>query len=165
MAMKTARDLFQHELLDMYDAEQRIAKALPQMIEEVELPELKQGFEQHLKQTEEHVRRIEECCRILGIKAEAETCPGMAGLLKEHDTFKKENPSTEVLELFLFDAAQKVEHYEIVGYKGLISLAKQLGETEVANTLKPTLEEEETMAKDLERLEKSNEKTLVGAAG
>jgi ferritin-like metal-binding protein YciE len=162
--MKTAKDLFEHELLDMLDAEQRITKALPKIIEAVELPALKKGFEKHLEQTEGHIERIKQACEMLGIKAEPETCPGMAGLLKEHDTFIKENPSVEVLELFLFGAAQKVEHYEMVGYKGLISMAKQLGETDVAKLLQETLKEEETMASELEKLEKSKEKSLVGAA-
>src|SRR5579884_2588474 len=108
MSMQTAQDLFEHELLDMYDAEHRIVEALPKMVSEVELAGLKKGFEKHLKQTEGHIKRIEQACELLGITPKRETCPGMAGLLKEHDTFLKEEPSVEVLELFLFDAAQKV---------------------------------------------------------
>jgi ferritin-like metal-binding protein YciE len=161
--MDTPRDLFEHELLDMYDAEQRLAKTLPKMAKEAVDKTLRSGFEKHAEQTKGHVERIEEACRMLGIKAEAETCPGMAGLLKEHDTFLKEKPSEEVLTLFLTSAAQKTEHYEMVGYRGLISMAKSLGEADVADLLTETLKEEEQMAKELEKLEKRNQKELAAA--
>ena len=42
----------------------------------------------------------------------------------------------------LIVAAQKVEHYEIAGYGGLVTLAKVMGQDEVAEILADTLEEE-----------------------
>jgi ferritin-like metal-binding protein YciE len=164
MSMDTPRDLFEHELLDAYDAEHRLLEALPTMAKEVADDKLKSGFERHLQQTREHIQRIEEACKVLGIKAEREACPGMAGLLKEHDTFLKEKPSPEVLTLFLLGAAQKVEHYEMVSYRGLINMAKQMGEKDVVTLLQQNLKDEEAMAAELEKLEKTREKELIGAA-
>jgi ferritin-like metal-binding protein YciE len=39
-------------------------------------------------------------------------------------------------------AAQKVEHYEIAAYGGLVQLAKTIGRSEIADLLAQTLEEE-----------------------
>lgn len=164
MSMKTPRDLFEHELLDMYDAEQRLVKALPKMAEEAGEPKLVAGFKRHTEQTEQHVARLEESCRLLDLKPEREPCAGMAGLLKEHDQFLKEEPAPDVLDLFLLGAAQKTEHYEMVGYRGLINMAKLLGEKAVAKLLTQNLEDEETMAAELEKLEQSSGKQLVKAS-
>jgi|SRR5579875_3058606 len=164
MGMDTARDLFQHELLDMYDAEHRIITALPSMVKEATDPALQKAFEQHEQQTQQHIKRIEDCCKSLGIEAKRETCPGMAGLITEHERFLKEKPSPPVLTLFLMDAGQKVEHYEIVGYRGLIDLAKQVGETACVDLLSQTLNDEESMAEQLETIEQKGSESLVQQA-
>lgn len=164
MSMNTPRDLFEHELLDLYDAEHRLLKALPEMAREATDEKLRAGFEKHAKQTEQHVQRIEQACEQLDIKPKREKCAGMAGLIAEHDQFVKEEPSEEVLTLFLTSAAQKTEHYEIVSYRGLISMAKDMGEKGVADLLAQNLKDEETMASELEKIEKSLEKQAVAAS-
>ena len=83
--MTTLQDLFAHELADLYSAEKQIIEALPKMIEVTTNPRLKQGFEKHLKETEEHKTRIEELCEQESIELEEVTCKGMEGLLKEGD--------------------------------------------------------------------------------
>jgi ferritin-like metal-binding protein YciE len=166
MSMDTAREqlVFEHELLGMYGAEQRLTKALPKMAKQTTDEKLRRGFKKHGEQTKQHVERIEQACALLRIKPEAETCPGMAGLIKEHDTFLKENPSASVLTLFLMGAAQKTEHYEMVGYQALISMARTLDENDAAKQLSETLKEEEQMASELEQLENQNQKHLAAAA-
>lgn len=163
MAMNSPRDLFEHELLDLYDAEHRLLEVLPSLAQEAGDDKLRQGFEKHAEQTREHVQRLEECCQSLGIKPKREPCAGMIGLLKEHDQFVKEKPSPDVLTLFLIGAAQKTEHYEIVAYKGLIDMAKAMGEKDAATLLGQNLKDEETMASELEKLERTSGKTLVKA--
>src|SRR5947209_15466233 len=135
MSMDTPRDLFEHELQDLYDAEHRLIEVLPTLAQEAGDEKLRRGFERHAEQTQEHIQRIEECCQALGIETKREPCAGMIGLLKEHDQFLKEQPSEEVLTLFLIGAAQKTEHYEIVSYKGLIDMARAMGEKDAATLL------------------------------
>ncbi len=163
MSLNTPRDLFEHELLDMYDAEHRLLKSLPQMAEAATDGTLKAGFEKHAQQTEQHVARIEQVCESIGIEAKRETCPGMAGLVKEVEQFLKEGASPEVTNLFLLSAADKTEHYEIVGYKGLIQMAENLGLADAVAPLQETLREEETMDRELESLQTQLGKTLVSA--
>jgi ferritin-like metal-binding protein YciE len=55
MEMQSLRELMIDELKDLYSAENQILKALPKMIKKATSPELKHGFEKHLKETEGHV--------------------------------------------------------------------------------------------------------------
>jgi len=161
--MQTPRDLFEHELLDMYDAEHRLAKSLPAMAKSASDEKLSSGFERHAEQTKGHIERLEQCCKALGIEPKRETCPGMAGLVKEYEQFVKEEPSEEVMNLFLLSAADKTEHYEIIGYRSLIEMADGLGEGDAVTLLRETLKEEEKMASELEKLQKQLGKQLVTA--
>ena len=48
------------ELKDIYWAEKHLTKALPKMAKAASSDELRQAFEDHLAQTEEHVSRLEQ---------------------------------------------------------------------------------------------------------
>ncbi len=141
-SLTTLQDLFAHELADLYSAEKQIIEALPKMIEVTTNPRLKQGFEKHLKETEEHKKRIEELCEKEGMELEDVTCKGMEGLLKEGEEIMKMKAEPEVLDAGLIIAAQRVEHYEIAGYGSAAEHAKQLGLKDAAKILVKTLDEE-----------------------
>src|SRR5204863_7759511 len=83
MAMKSAQELFLHELGDMYDAEQRIAKMLPELAKESNQSQVRSAFEQHEQETQQQIRNIEQCFQILGIKPEKAACQAIAGLKQE----------------------------------------------------------------------------------
>src|ERR1700732_5524333 len=57
--IKSMDDLFIHTLQDIYYAENQILKSLPDMIEKAADPKLKQGFQTHLNETKNHVKRLE----------------------------------------------------------------------------------------------------------
>src|SRR5438309_2328908 len=80
MAQRTLRDLFIDTLRDMYHAEGQLVKALPKMAKAAHNPELKRGFETHLKQTEQHVKRVEQAFQASGEKAKSKTCEAREGL-------------------------------------------------------------------------------------
>jgi len=136
--MTTLRETFLDELADIYDAEHQLTKALPKMVKAAEHDELKAGFQEHLKQTQTHVQRIEQVFEALGEKAKAKKCKAMKGLIEEGE----ERISDEAGDAALIAAAQKVEHYEIAGYGSLKCWADHLGEAEAAELLEQTLEEE-----------------------
>src|SRR2546430_695599 len=81
--VSTFQELFQEQLLDMYDAEQQMLEALPKLIDAVNNDELCEAIESHLKETRDHVARLEEVFDLLGMAAEERHCVGMAGILKE----------------------------------------------------------------------------------
>src|SRR5690606_32204239 len=140
--MKTLEDLFEHQLFDLYSAEDQLIKALPEMAENASNAQLKKAFESHLKETETHKSRIEEICKDLGIKMKNEKCKAMEGLIKEAKSFLKEDAEKDVRDAGLIANAQKVEHYEISSYGTVVRYAKDLGHDAIAKKLQKTLDEE-----------------------
>ena len=152
MELETLQELFVDELKDLFSAENQILKALPKMAKSCESPDLKAGFEEHLRQTEEHVARIEQICEQLGESPRGKACKGMAGLIEEGDELMKEEAEPAVLDAGLIAAAQRVEHYEIAGYGTCCAYARQLGLEDAAKLLEQTLEEEKETDKKLTEL-------------
>jgi len=140
--MKTLEDLFEHQLKDLYSAETQLIQALPKMAKSATDPKLKKAFEDHLKETEGHKKRLEEVCDELGIDPEGEKCKGMEGLIKEAEGFIKEKKDEDVNNAGLIAEAQRAEHYEISGYGTAVRYAKELGHKSVAAKLQKTLDEE-----------------------
>jgi ferritin-like metal-binding protein YciE len=153
--IKTMDDLFVHTLRDIYYAEKQIVKALPDMIKKASDPQLKQGFQIHLRETENHVKRLEQAFDILGKKAQGADCPAIDGILKEANEVAGEVEKKSVLDAALIAAAQAVEHYEMARYGTLISWAKQLGRNDVATLLNQTLDEERATDKKLTAMAES----------
>jgi ferritin-like metal-binding protein YciE len=123
--MSDPRELFLHELGDVLYAENTLVKALPKLAEEGSDEELKVGFEEHLEETRQHVKNIEQAFKQLGEEPKAEQCPGIDGIKKEHDDFvSKESPSQDVLDSFLTGAGARTEHYEIAAYEGLVTMGR-----------------------------------------
>ena len=143
MAMQTIEELFEHELKDMYSAEQSLLAALEEMASESSDREIRKGFAQHRKETQAQIKRLEKVYKSLGQKPESGSCPGIEGLIKEKKAFKREKPSDELLEFYNIGAAQKVERYEITAYESLIDMAEKLGMTDVVDLLEQSLQEEE----------------------
>ena len=144
MDMDTLRDLFVHELKDVASAERQILKALPKMIKAATHPDLKQAFEEHRKQTEGQVRRLEQAFKLLGVPARGKKCDGMVGLIEEGKKMMEEDAEAPVMDAALISAAQKVEHYEIASYGCLCTYAEMLGYDQVHDLLGQNLDEEET---------------------
>jgi len=143
MPMQTIEELFEHELQDIYSAEQSLLEALEQMAQESSDREIKRGFMQHRKETQGQIKRLEKIYKSLGQKPESGSCPGVEGLIKEKKLFMREKPSNELLEFYNIGAAQKVERYEITAYESLVDMAEKLGMTDIVDLLEQNLQEEE----------------------
>jgi ferritin-like metal-binding protein YciE len=148
-------DLFVHTLRDIYYAEKQIVKALPDMVEKSSDPQLKQGFQSHLRETENHVKRLEQVFDLIGKKAQGVDCPAIDGIIKEADEVAGEVDKKQVMDAALIAAAQAVEHYEMTRYGTLIAWAKQLGRNDVTTLLNQTLEEEKAADKKLTSMAES----------
>lgn len=150
--MTDPRELFMHELGDILYVENTLVKTLPKMAREAGDAELRAGFTAHLEETRGHVERLRKAFQALGEKASAEQCPGIDGIIEEHDEFMSENsPSPEVRDIFLTGAGARAEHYEIAAYSGLITLARALKERECVELLTENLREEKEALKTLEK--------------
>lgn len=155
MKLETLRDLLIEQLQDLYDAENRITKALPKMAKAATSPELKAAFEKHLEETENQVSRLEQAFEALGEKAKKKTCQAIKGLIEEGEETIKEDAEPEVKDTALIAAAQRVEHYEMAGYGSVSAYAKLLGEKSVLKLLQATLAEEKATDKSLSELAES----------
>lgn len=142
-AKSLLNEFFVDELKDIYWAEKHLTKALPKMAKAASSDELRQAFEDHLAQTEEHVSRLEQVFELMGIKPQAKKCDAMEGLVEEgKGVIEDTDDDTATRDVGLILAAQKVEHYEIATYGGLAQLAKTLGLMEIKEILGQTLSEE-----------------------
>ncbi|MAG88423.1 YciE/YciF ferroxidase family protein [Zunongwangia profunda] len=141
--MKNLKDLFVHQLKDLFSAETQLIGALPEMINQAKTPNLKKIFEIHLKETQEHQIRLKDICEDLGISPSGEVCNAMKGLIAEAKNFLEEEVENEfVRDAGIIADAQRIEHYEIAGYGTLVKYAKELGYTEISEKLNKTLQEE-----------------------
>ena len=148
---------FHDSLKDIYWAEKALTKALPKMQKAATTEELQSAIEHHLEQTEEQVTRLEQVFELLGKKAQAKKCEAMEGLIKEGQSIIEETEKGSMTrDVGIIMAAQKVEHYEIASYGGLVTLARTMGNEEVAAILEETLEEEKQTDLDLSAIAESN---------
>ena len=150
--IKTLDDLFVHTLQDIYYAENQITKNLPTMAEKATNPELKRAFQDHLKETENQVKRLEKVFGMHGQPVKGVTCAAMDGILSEAKEIMGDCSDKAVLDAAMLCAAQAVEHYEITRYGTLVALAEELGRSDCASVLKETLEEEKATDQKLTRI-------------
>ena len=147
--VRSPKELFKHELQDMYYAEKALATTLPKLAQEASDAELTRAFTAHQKETEKHVFRQ------IGESAQANPCPGIDGIKKEHDDFMRENdPTPKMRDAFLTGAAARAEHYEIAAYTGLVNQARALGEREAVELLQQNLKQEKEALKKVETISK-----------
>jgi ferritin-like metal-binding protein YciE len=136
-------EFFLQELKDIYGAEKQLTKAIPKMQKAATTQELKEALEEHLAVTQEQVARLEEVFELMEMKPQSKRCEGMEGITKEGESVIGETESGSMTrDAAIIMAAQKVEHYEIASYGGLVQLAKTIGRNEVAEILAQSLAEE-----------------------
>ena len=146
------KQLYIDELKDLYNAENQLVKALPKLVKGAQSNELRQGFEEHLKQTKGHVQRLEQIFEMLGESPKGKKCKGMEGLIEEGSEVMDEDYEGSVLDAALIGAAQRVEHYEIAGYGTVRNMAELLGESDQVSLLEETLQEEKETDEKLTEL-------------
>jgi ferritin-like metal-binding protein YciE len=77
MELETLKDLYIHELKDLFSAEQQLIKTLPKMAKAASNKELATGFQQHLEQTKEHAQRLQQILSSHKQTTRGPKCKGM----------------------------------------------------------------------------------------
>jgi ferritin-like metal-binding protein YciE len=148
---------FTDTLKDIYWAEKHLTKALPKMQKAASTEELKTAIGEHVTQTQEHVARLEEVFEILGKKAQAKKCEAMEGLVKEGESVVEDTETGSMTrDAGIIIASQKIEHYEIATYGGLVQLARTMSLSDAADILETTLQEEKDTDQLLTDIAESN---------
>jgi ferritin-like metal-binding protein YciE len=148
--MQTGHELFVHGLNDMMDAERQLVEALQVNANDSSRAELKKAFEQHRRETEGQIERLQQCFELLGEEPEQTECHGIRGLIAEKKAFTEESPSEDLIDVFNVGAAIKAESYEICEYESLIDMAREMKHTKVAQLLGQNLKEEKATLKKME---------------
>jgi ferritin-like metal-binding protein YciE len=164
-SVNTLQELLVEEIKDLYDAEKQLVKALPKMAKAASNPDLKQGFENHLEETKNHVARLEAVFERLSTPPKGKTCKAMKGLVEEGSEAIDLHAPGAIRDACLIGAAQRVEHYEIAAYGTARAFAETLGESEVIDLLEATLNEEKATNQKLTTVaETVNEEAAVAVA-
>ena len=150
--MKTLQDLFEHQLKDLYSAEDKLLDAIPKVLENVSDSELKTSIESHKEETQKQKVRLQEICDELNIDPSGSECKAMKGLIEETNHFLKEDADADVKDAGIIANCQRIEHYEISGYGTAVKYAKQLGHHDIADKLQKTLDEEYKADEKLDQL-------------
>lgn len=152
--MKDLQDLYLHELRDLHDAETQIIEALPKLAKKASNDALKKVLQEHLNETKEQRRRLDQIFKRLDKGQSGKVCKAMRGLIAEGEDVVKEAKENDVRDAAIIAAAQRVEHYEISGYGTASTYAKQLGFSEDHELLSQTLSEEKEADQKLNKIAK-----------
>ena len=131
-------------LQDIYYAEAAIETSLAKIKGKATSEELQEALEDHELVTKKQILRLEKIFKHLGEEAKKKKCDAIDGILKEVDEMVKNTEDGSMTrDVAIIIGAQKVEHYEIATYGGLVQIAITLGHEKVADLLETTLDEEE----------------------
>jgi ferritin-like metal-binding protein YciE len=142
MRLDSLQDVFAEQLNDLRSAEEQLVAALPKMAGAASSNELREAFQNHLKETRGHLERIDDVIATSGIPKSGETCKAMQGLIAEGDEIISAQGDPMAKDAALIAAAQRVEHYEIAAYGTAVALADHLDLDEAKDVLDQTLDEE-----------------------
>ena len=165
MAIGSTTQKFDHELGDIYNAEHQIEKALQQMISQASDQRLKNLFQEHLRQTQQQIKRLDQVWSLLGEQPKQVTCDGMSGILTEGKKNMQEAQTDTLRDGLMAGSADKGEHYEMVSYSNLIQGAQMMGQNQIADLLRQNLDEEQWMAQQLEQCEPDLARKAMAAEG
>ena len=150
MRLDDAKALFVEMVRDLYSAETQLTLALPRVAVRVQSTSLRTGLENHLRETETHVARLEAIAEELAFSPGGRVCIGMAGILKEGDDAMGYGGDPRLVDAAIICACRKVEHYEMAAYHGLLSVAEAMGDLpNIRQQITATLREEEAAERTL----------------
>ena len=165
VAIGSTSQMFSHNLGDIYNAEHQIVNALQQMISQANDQRLKNLFQEHLRQTQQQIKRLDQAWSLLGEQPVQVKCDGMSGILTEGKKNMQEAQTDTLRDGLMAGGADKVEHYEIVSYSSLIQDARMMGQQQIADLLQQNLDEEQWMAQQLEQCEPDLARQAMAAEG
>ncbi|KUP96973.1 YciE/YciF ferroxidase family protein [Thermobifida cellulosilytica] len=151
MKLENPRDLFVFELSSMYTGEKKIDALLDEVCQTVDDDQLVRMLRDHQKETQQQARNLEQCFQQIGESPREVPCPVVDAIHQEFRQFVGMNPAPQVLAMFALAGADKVEHFEIAAYRGLVNKAMLMGETMCMQLLETNLLQEEETAGKLER--------------
>ncbi|SHI69442.1 Ferritin-like metal-binding protein YciE [Roseomonas rosea] len=147
--MSELQTMLVDQLKDAFSAEKQAIQAMKRTLRKASDPQLKQGIEAHIAQSEEQRDRVEQALDKMGARPGRKVCEAMRGLVEEAMHEMEEQDKGPVMDLVIVASQQRMEHYEIAAYGTMVELSKAMGQTEVAELLAQTLAEEKAQDQQL----------------
>src|SRR3712207_934166 len=157
------RELLVDQLKDAYSAEKQALRLMQRTLRKVSDETLKEGIQMHIEQTNTQIERVEQALEAMGGKPGRKVCEAMRGLVEEAQHEAEEHDKGPILDIVIVAGMQRIEHYEIAAYGTSVAIAKALGESQVAQLLEQTLQEEKET--DLKLTEVTQQKLIQPAMG
>ena len=151
MPINNAQELFIHDLSAIYDAEHQFVEGQQEMAQQATDQDLRSAIEEHIGQTEQHARNLEQVFDTLGQQPQRATNEVAQGLVNEAQQVMQEAQNENLRDCAINAAVIKVEHFEMGSYRGLVTAAQQMGQDEIVNLLQQNLQEEEQTAQTAEQ--------------
>ncbi|HEX9796601.1 MAG TPA: DUF892 family protein [Anaerolineales bacterium] len=142
MTLNSLHDLYIDQLLDLYSAEQQLARAMPEFAEAASSPQLRSLLEHEVEEASAHMEKLATLLGEQGVDAGSKLCRGMQGLVQEGSEVLMLDGPSSTIDAAVILAVQKAQHYEIATCGGLLAYAEVLGYDDAASTLAVLLEEE-----------------------
>jgi len=154
--MNELQEMLVNQLKDAFSAEKQAIQAMRRTLRKVSDPQLREGIQAHIEQSEQQRERVEQALEQTGAKPGRKVCEAMRGLVEEATHEMDEHEKGPVLDLVIVASQQRIEHYEIAAYGTMAELSKAMGQTEVANVLAEILAEEKAQDELLTELTRSS---------
>jgi ferritin-like metal-binding protein YciE len=151
LQLTNANEVFLHDLCDIYDAEHRFLEGQEELAQKATDQNLLGAIQKHIEQTRQQIRNLEQVFEELGQEPYRETCDASIGLVREAQKDIEEARNEAACDSLIDAAVAKVEHYEIASYRNLMTGAKLMGQTGIANLLNENLQQEEDTAQIAEQ--------------
>lgn len=151
--LRTLAHVLTEEIQELYSAEKLLRAAIPAMTGACADPLLCTTCGILLDRTVQHMRRLEEVMKMLGLTQDGRTCLTMQGLLVGVQETIEENRTGSGRDQALMAAARKIKHFEVAGYCGARDFAQLLGLGPVTDLLQKTLDEETALEAKFANLE------------
>jgi len=151
MAIANVNDLMVQTLQEIYDAEHQFLEGQQEMDQQATDEDLKSSIQQHISDTEQQIRNLEQVFEQLGQQPQRQTNEVAQGLVSEAQQNMQEAENEAIRDCAIIAAVIKVEHFEMGSYRGLVTGAQQMGQNEIANLLSENMQQEEQTAQIAEQ--------------
>ena len=146
MPITNLQEKLLNELADIYDAEHQFLEAQQQMLQQASDQQLQSMLQTHIDQTQQQIENLEQVYSQMGQQPERQTCEAAEGLVADGQKKVQEAQAGPIRDTLIAGAQLKVEHYEVASYRGLLTGAQQMGQSEIAGLLLQNLQQEEQTA-------------------
>jgi ferritin-like metal-binding protein YciE len=148
-----AREIFEHELAALTDAEEKTAEILGKIVPQVQSLKLQELLAKYQGVTTGQVKRLGDIFRLLKVPPQKARSEGMEGLIAEFKDFvEAETPSAIGYDVCAAGFAAKTSSYQSACYKYLNGLANASNNNNCAILVYDSQTEERDMIQNVDRL-------------